>query len=617
MCGIFGWISSESINSAFSTKFYQLLKHRGPDAQGHIEIALNSVIGMTRLSINDLGISGNQPLVDPITRCSMVFNGEVYNFKKVREQLLNLGHNFYSGSDTEVILRSYLQWGVEFIEHLEGMFAIAIWDLRSKKLLLVRDRFGQKPLYYLRTDTLFAFCSEAKAIIQAFPTLSKLNLNYKSNYLAHGYVNNSSEMFENIRELLPGNIMIISKNEVEVTEYWNYRKKIEVKSTDSLKVAKNIVDNLLDETIKEQLEASDVPVGVLLSSGIDSSLVAKKALQFKPNTKLFTLGFKNSKFDESRKVSDIFKAYRNQLFVRFIDYDMNLINTAIKSLDMPIADSSAIPMYLITKFASQHVKTCLTGDGADEIFAGYSTHQATQLNSKIMHLKLANKIALKFLDYLPKKRGNVNLSFKVTSFLQWSNSNPRIAHQNWRRIFTDFEIYKLTGTKPEMSEDQLCVEIPEPLGLNMVEQCLVNDVYTWLLNDILVKIDRVSMSNSLELRAPFLSKSLVEYVVSLPTNLKYSNFRNKIILRSLYNDQIGPIGNFSVKRGFGSPVADWIFYHPGDFYDQIIESNLYDKSEVDRLFEEHKSRKRDNGQKIYALFVFSVKSYQLLGSKQC
>ena len=617
MCGIFGWISNEQMNPDLPYTFYKLLRHRGPDSQGHVNIANNSVIGMTRLSINDLSSLGNQPLVDQITQISLVFNGEIYNFKKIRSQLSSLGHSFQSGSDTEVVLRSYIHWGVNFIDYIEGAFAIAIWDPTNKKLLLARDRFGQKPLHYLKTNKFFAFSSEAKAILRAFPNQSGITTNYHSNFLSHGYVNNNCEIFENVNELSPGTIMTVCEGEITTQEYWNYREKFTNKNPDDLNTATRKIDSLLNEIIDEQIESSDVPVGVLLSGGIDSSILAKKALRIKPDTKLFTLGFKDQNFDESKKVISNFSNYKNQLYIRSIDYDINLIRDAIKSLDMPLGDTSVIPMYAITKFASQHVKTCLTGDGADEIFAGYSTYQATELNIKIPNMDSTKKAVLKILDYFPKKRGNVNLSFKLVNFLKWSDENINVAHQNWRRIFTDSEIYRLTGNKPDTLETELFLKSPELLDLNIIEQCIVNDTLTWLLNDILIKMDRVSMANSLELRTPFLDKKLAEYAAALPVHFKYSNFKGKKILKDLYQKQVSSIGYFSQKKGFGSPVANWIYYHPKDFYDCIIESNLYEKTEINNLFKKHNNRRNDNGQKIYTLFVFSLWNNQRLAALKC
>lgn len=548
MCGIFGWISSGAVEANLPARFCELLRHRGPDSEGFLEIGQNSVIGMTRLAINDLNTTGNQPITDATTGVSIVMNGEIYNFKSLRQTLVNLGHNFQGTSDTEVVLRSYIQWNVGYLDKIEGMFAIAIWDPRESEILLSRDRFGQKPLYYIYTKELFAFSSEASALSKVFPKNAALNPEYLSNYLAHGYVNNNVELFKTIDELPPSSFLSFYKGKIKIEKYWTYIEKFIKKTEDSFSNAVQNIDNLIENSIREQIQASDVEVGVLLSSGIDSSIIAKKSLAIEPRTLLFTLGFSDSKFDESHKVKKIFANYRNQLFVKSIDYDFSLIKEAIKGLDVPIGDTSVIALHAITDLASQHVKTCLTGDGADEIFAGYSTYQATILNENISSFSLPKQALARLLDKLPKKAGNVTMSYKLKSFLQWCNQDSMLAHQNWRRIFTDSEIYRLTGINPLLSESHKISQLFETDNLDLLEKCLIHDVSTWLPNDILIKTDRVAMSNSLELRAPYLSQKIVEYAASLPIQFKHHRFESKIILKDVYKSEIGVIGKYPLKR---------------------------------------------------------------------
>jgi len=615
MCGIFGWISSSAVEANLPARFCELLRHRGPDSEGYLEIGQNSVIGMTRLAINDLSTTGNQPMSDTTTGVSIVLNGEIYNFKSLRKTLVNLGHRFQGTSDTEVVLRSYIQWEENYLDKIEGMFAIAIWDPRERKILLSRDRFGQKPLYYIHSKDLFAFSSEANALSRVFPQFASLNSEYLSNFLAHGYVNNNVELFKSINELPPSCFLSLNNGKLQIEKYWTYTEKFINKTGDSFSKAVQNVDNLITDSVREQIQTSDVQVGVLLSSGIDSSIIAKKALAIEPNSLLFTLGFSNSKFDESHKVKEIFSKYKNQLIIKSIDYDFSLIRQAIKGLDVPIGDSSVIAMHTITNLASQYVKTCLAGDGADEIFAGYSTYQATILNEILTSFPFPKQALARLLDKLPKKSGNVTMSYKIKSFLQWNNSDSMLAHQNWRRIFSDLEIYRLTGIKPLLSENYKISMFFESDNLNLLEKCLIHDVSTWLPNDILIKTDRVAMANSLELRAPYLSRKLVEYAASLPIEFKYHKFEGKKILKNVYSAEIGKIGKYPRKKGFGSPVSQWILDHPNDFREAITGSNLFDNSELDLLFKEHKSHRKDNGQKIYSLLVYAMwkKNFEMKG----
>jgi len=606
MCGIFGWISSRALDSNLPARFCELLRHRGPDSEGYLDIGQNSVIGMTRLAINDLSTTGDQPMSDAITGVSIVLNGEIYNFKSLRRTLINLGHEFQGTSDTEVVLRSYIQWKGSYLDKIEGMFAIAIWDPREREILLSRDRFGQKPLYYIHNKDLFAFSSEANVLSRAFPQSAPLNLEYLPNYLAHGYVNNNVELFKNIRELPPSYFLSLKNEKLHIEKYWTYTEKFKTKTQDSFFSAVQNIDNLINDSVREQIQTSDVQVGVLLSSGIDSSIIAKKALTIEPRTLLFTLGFSNSQFDESDKVKKTFSNYKNQLIIKNLDYDFSLIKQAILGLDIPIGDTSVIAMHAITNLASQYVKTCLAGDGADEIFAGYSTYQATIINEFLSSFLFPKQALESLLEKLPKKTGNVTMSYKIKSFLQWNNSDSMLAHQNWRRIFSDSEIYRLTGINPLLSENNIISKSIEIENLDLLEKCLVHDASTWLPNDILIKTDRVSMANSLELRSPYLNRILVEYVASLPIEFKYNKFEGKKILKNVYKNEVGSIGKYRQKKGFGSPVSQWILDHPNDFKDTITGSNLIEKSELDLLFKEHKSHRKDNGQKIYSLLVYAI-----------
>ena len=610
MCGIFGWLSSGKVNPGTLDNFFELLNHRGPDSKGFHSISEYSLIGMTRLSINDLSSFGDQPIVDQSTGISIVLNGEIYNFKKLRTRLELKGHHFRGGSDSEVALRSYIEWGLSFTNEIEGMFAIAIWDPRSESLILARDRFGQKPLYYASTGSFFAFSSEAKALAKGFSGLACINSDYLPNYLAHGYVNNNVELFKNICEVPPCSTLVLKNNKITITKYWNYTNKFLFKSSDSYKVATDKIDSLLSFSIKDQVESSDVSVGVLLSGGIDSAIIAKQVLELVPKTFLFTLIFNNKDFNEQKKIDKNFAKYSDQHIFRTLDYDFDLINNAICRLDVPISDTSVIPLYAITQTASSYVKSCLTGDGADEIFAGYSTYQATKINNIISTIPNSKKIINLLLKKYPISFGNVSLSYKIHSFLKWQNSNSLIAHQNWRRIFTDAEIYDLTGTYPKISEFS-AITSHSDINIELIEKCLIHDANTWLLNDILVKSDRISMANGLELRSPYLEKNLVEYTASLPSKYKLQYLKRKKILKHIHNKRMGVNGYFSKKRGFGSPISQWILKNADDFAVPIRESNLFDQKAVERLFTDHSDSRSDNGQKIYALFVYSLWSRNL------
>ena len=608
MCGIFGWISEFPVPPETINNFHNKLKHRGPDSFGFEQISNRIGFGMTRLAINDLTPSGNQPMIDLETGVSLVFNGEIYNFKELRLKLEKLKHIFQGTSDSEVILRLFLEHGLTFVNELNGMFSIAIWDPRSQSTYLIRDRFGQKPLYYLEEDKIFAFCSSAKALALGFKNRAQINAGYVSNFLGHGYVNDGSTPFKNIKALPPSSIGTFKDGKFEIDSYWDYSKTFLPKNSASYSESVAKLDELLDSTVARLINASDVQVGVLLSSGIDSTIIASKALKYRPDTMLFTLGFDDPDFDESQIVRKRFENFKSQLNIVKLQFKIEDLFKVIIELDTPLGDTSAIPLYAITQEAQKYVKTCLTGDGADEIMCGYSTYHATVLID-ILQKNIIGKCILKvsklFANYVPVKFGNVSFSYKLVNFFKWSHKNPLVAHQNWRRIFDDSEIQLLTGVLPAIPETNLLFDRKLGHRFSILESALIHDAYTWLQNDILSKSDQSSMANSLELRAPYLDEPIVNFVSSLPEIYKYEKFEGKRILKEIYRKEIGPRSKYSRKKGFGSPVSHWIYNYPNDFKKYIIDSSLFSEIEVEKLFSEHLNKVKDNGHKIFSLFVYS------------
>jgi len=608
MCGIFGWISEFPVPQGTINNFHNKLKHRGPDSFGFEQLSTQVGFGMTRLAINDLSPSGHQPMVDLETGVSLVFNGEIYNFKELRVKLEKLKHNFLGTSDSEVILRLFLENGLAFVNELNGMFSIAIWDPRSQSTYLIRDRFGQKPMYYLERETMFAFCSSAKVLALSFEDKVPIDVSYVSNYLGHGYVNDGSTPFQNIRALPPSSIGTFKDGKFEVKSYWDYSEAFFPKNSLSFSESVAKLDELLDSTVARLIDASDVRVGVLLSSGIDSSIIASKALRHRQDTMLFTLGFDNPDFDESKIVRERFDKFSSQLRIVELKFNLQDLLKVIIDLDTPLGDTSTIPLYTITQEAQKYVKTCLTGDGADEILGGYSTYHATVLTTALQQNKLGKwilEISRLLAKNVPVRFGNVSLSYKLINFFKWSHKNPLVAHQNWRRIFDDCEIQLLTGELPKLPETDLLYDKKSEHRISTFESALIQDANTWLQNDILSKSDQSSMANSLELRAPYLDEPIVNFVSSLPESYKYEKFEGKRILKEIYRREIGPRGKYSKKKGFGSPVSQWIYNNPNDFKRRIIDSTLFSETQVENLFSEHLGKTRDNGQKIFTLFVYS------------
>jgi asparagine synthase (glutamine-hydrolysing) len=595
MCGIFGWYGNELFNSETALIFLNALKHRGPDSSGFCVINNETSFGMVRLAINDLSDSGNQPFTRG--NLNLVFNGELYNFKKVREELLEQGSTFKGSSDAEVFLAAYEFWGLHFIEKMEGMFAFGIWDSNLKELLLGRDRSGEKPLYYYQEKNEIFFSSEIRPLQYLFKSSLNENKTFLSQYLTFGYSPNGATPFQNIKQVEPGCILIAGENGSLVHRYWspNFRNVGEI----SYPEAKKRISQLLNESITQQLESSDVPIGILVSSGIDSGLIASKALKIKKDLHLFTLAFENKTHDESKSVREKFRKLTPNHHVHTLRYSEELIFKALNALDTPLADSSVIPMYTICEFASSFVKASLTGDGADELFAGYSTYLA----SKMARILKNKKIPQAFFEHssmlIPVKHGNVNISYKLKTFLDIYSQHSQNPHLYWRQYFNKNEILQLIGnTNYQEMED--CFS---NLFLN---DNLYQDFLTWMPNDILRKSDLMSMRHSLELRAPYLSKNLMEYTFGLPEEYKVLKFNTKRILKDVYKEEVGNLSLISRKRGFGSPVSEWFKLDPLPYLNYISDEGTFNPIYVKMLFNDHIRKNQDNGYKIFALLSYAV-----------
>jgi len=606
MCGIFGVFSRKEILTREIEACLAGLKHRGPDASGHSRIPNKGVLGMTRLAINGLTKLKNQPLSTEDGQVTLVFNGEIYNYKFIRAKLEVAGYSFSDGSDTEVVLRSYQFWGRDCFEHLHGMFAIAIWDNKKQELILCRDSFGEKPLYFCEQEDSFQFCSSRQLIqmnsnvIDLYSDLETLAF-HTLGYLPQSH---SSKIID---EVTPGFYYVVKDN--SITERIPYKVilgKHKIKESSSLKEYAKELDELLKEVVEEIFDASDVPTGVFMSGGVDSSLIAKKACEVSPDVKLFTVAFSESDYDESKNAAKIAEKIGGHHEIVHINYSKNLILDAIKSLDIPISDTSIIPFYALSKYASRTHKVCLSGDGGDELFGGYVTYQATILNQGMKGLIPSTPILKKLSELIPAKQGNVDITYKLRAFLLNCDKNSKIAHQFWRRIFTEAELQELIPSIRNIKKLDLEEIWNESEASSLIQQAMDFDQRTWLRYGLLVKSDRMSMANSLEVRSPFLHPKIVGLSRKLPDEFKVNLYQRKIILKEIANMNFGPSLMSSAKRGFGSPISNWISNNPDDFRDMIFASKLYSEKAVEKLFVKHIGKRADNSYKIFALCVWSI-----------
>jgi len=613
MCGITGYFGQG--NEEILRRMTDSLKHRGPDDEGfYFKGQLG--LGNRRLSIIDLK-TGHQPLANEDKSVWLVFNGEIYNFLELKKDLEKKGHQFQTESDTEVMVHLYEDMGEDFLKELNGMFAIALWDESNKKLILARDRMGQKPLYYCLINQTLIFASELKALFEHPLIKKEIDFDGLNKYLIYEYVPTPQTIIKGVKKLEPGHFLVYQNNQLKKSAYWDIQFNQSFSQKDYLVK----FENLLEDAVTKRLIA-DVPLGIFLSGGIDSSTIAyfaqKNSLQ---KIKTFSIGFTDKSFDES--------AYAEQA-AKFLGTEhehqtcaptdlLNSIDDIAKINDEPLADASIVPTYLLSKFTRQKVTVALGGDGGDELLAGYSTFLALKFAKLFRYLPRAiRKIIQKTANCLPVSFDNFSLDFKIKKILSGYDYSPEIQNQIWLGSFTPKENQKLF--LPEIAEQinfkQSFSEINQFVDKNRNESLENRLIYLYLKqylsDDILVKADRASMFASLEVRAPFLDYRLVEYINSLPYNLKLRGWTTKYILKQIMKDKLPANIINRPKKGFGLPVAKWITKELKDFTldllneQSIKKQGIFNYQEIKKLLEDHLTKKADHRKKIWTLIVFQM-----------
>ena len=619
MCGIAGFINFKNQkidNSSLIKEMIDKLYFRGPDENGFF-IWKNVALGIARLKIIDL-LKGSQPISNESKNLVIVFNGEIYNYKELREELILKNHHFKTDSDTEVILHLYEEEKENMFEKLNGMFAFAIFDKNEKKFLIARDRIGIKPLYFFYNQDFFAFASELKAFIPLFKrNIVKKELNYKAlvNYLIMEYVPAPYSIFNNIFKLMPGHYLILKENKLKIKKYWDL--PLNEGNYSNLNFVKERLYNLLLDSVRLELR-SDVPLGIFLSGGIDSSTITYFAKKVTDKISTFSIRFNEPSFDEGLYIN---------YFVEFLNlkhYSKNFtpdemrkfIKPVFSYLDEPFADASILPTYMLSKFTRQYVKVALGGDGGDELFAGYPTYQAFVLAKYFKFLPdFLQKIIKSLADKLPVSDKNFSFEFKLKKFLSAINSDFIERNFLWlgsfypnefKNLFTP-EVFKKIKSYNPFEEIILPTEIKK---LPPLSQILYLDIKYYLQNDILVKVDRASMANSLEVRPPLLDHRILEFVFNMPINYKLKFLQTKWILKNLMKSYLPHQNVFRSKKGFGIPISKWIKF---EMKNEII--NLFDKSKIENigifnfnyvknLLIEHLSNKVNNRKKLWTLISF-------------
>lgn len=626
MCGIIGFVDfSKRTGEAILRRMTDTLSHRGPDQSGYSFYKTDQAnigLGHRRLSILDLSPLARQPMA--FEDLEIVYNGEVYNFREIKKDLEKEGYKFTSNSDTEVVLKAFHRWEISAVHKFRGMFAFAIYDKKDQKLILCRDRLGVKPLYWYYKDGLFMFASELKAFHQHPGFEKKLNIQALSLYLQYGYITSPHSIFENTYKLKPGHFLIIDrKGNIEEIAYW----KVEDYFSEKIqKINEEELAQELEERLKDSFKlrlVSDVPVGVFLSGGVDSSTVtALLQREISKPLKTFTIGFYEKDYNEANYAKEIAKYLGTEHMELYCTPKeaFEIIPKLPEIYDEPFGDSSAIPTYLVSKFARSHVKVALSADGGDEQFCGYTRYwtvkKLTSLTSNFPRKALYHMLS----RISPDKATQVYNLLKPL-LPKWTNFRDKyIKLLNVLKAHDVSDLYDLSNKyflPQELKEIGLSTIIEKQLSISNNNQSpldymMLYDLKTYLTDDILVKVDRASMSVSLEAREPFLDHKIVEFTSRLPVDVKYNNGVSKYLLRKVLYKYVPRDLIDRPKMGFGVPIYEWFKNDLKELYceylkeERIKKAGIFNHQYVKTLLDGYFNNKGVNHNKLWLLFVFEL-----------
>ncbi len=629
MCGIAGIVSIDNIpvRESVVRAMTDSLRHRGPDDSG-VRIlpgpprsGIHAGLGHRRLSIIDLSPLGHQPMANETETLWISFNGEIYNYKDLRRDLVEKEHTFLSETDTEVIIHGFEEYGERFFAKLNGMFAFALWDVSHGRLLLVRDRFGKKPLYYWRFNGGIAFASELKAFLHHPEFRRELDIKSLSRYLAYEYVPVPHTIFKNVYKLPPSRYLSFDGAAVSIEPYWDISFGDTAHSGPGQREIERRLIDLLRKSVERRL-MSDVPLGAFLSGGIDSSaIVALMSEVMDPHLiKTFSIGFEDRSFDESNyayRVANHFKTDHHRRMFRSSEM-FNILPEVWSFLDEPFADASILPTYLLSKYTRETVTVALGGDGGDELFAGYDTflaHRLARLYS-IVPRRVTTDVVAPLVSLLPVSGKNMSLDFCIKQFLKGLSQHTSIRNQMWMGAFPPDQQRELFTT--ETSELLGAFDVYEDIHRSVDGRPFrdwideMNFVYErfYMGEDILTKVDRASMAVSLEVRTPFLDLDLSEFANNLPSRYKLRGLTRKFILKKALEHKLPREILYRRKKGFGIPLTSWLRYDLRSMLQSIFSrermkrEGLFNYSYVERLMREHTEGKKDNRKQLWTLLMF-------------
>jgi asparagine synthase (glutamine-hydrolysing) len=624
MCGITGWANLEARTppaegaKELLHSMCERMVHRGPDSEG-LMVSTGVALGMRRLAIIDL-ISGEQPVYNEDKSVAVVLNGEIYNYRELREQLEKKGHTFVSASDTEVLPHLYEEYGQDLVQHLNGMFAFALWDAKRRRLIIARDRFGEKPLYWGVFENTLLFASEPKVLLSHPAVHPALDLQSLRLYLSFDYVPAPRSIYQGIHKLPAAHSLTLEDGQIEVKPYWCLSYKIQTPLESEAEAARHLRE-LLADSVRMRL-VSDVPLGVLLSGGVDSSTVAALAVQTSSEpVKTFSISFAESSFDESLYARGVAKFLGTDHHEERLSANLaaNLVGEIGSWMDEPFSDASLVPTYLLSRFTRKHVTVALGGDGGDELFAGYPMYRGHRWARIYQRVPAALRSGLfeRLVRLLPVKTKNLSFDYKATRFVAGAKYDPVARHHVWFGSFTPEEQQQLLTAETLRATEG---DIYRDARL-MAEECDSDDIVTrmqsldtrlYLAEDILTKVDRASMAVSLEVRAPFLDPRVAEFAASLPSNYKLHRARTKHILKLAVKDLVPPFVTRRGKKGFGVPVAEWLkgklrplardLLSP----ERVRRAGVFDPEFVTRLQDEHERGAANHRKLLWTLLMFEL-----------
>ena len=592
--------------------------HRGPDSEG-LFVTTGAALGMRRLAIIDL-VTGEQPAFNEDKSVAVILNGEIYNYRELRAELEKRGHAFRSASDTEVLPHLYEEFGDEMLGKLNGMFAFALWDLRRRRLLIGRDRFGEKPLYWGIFDNTLVFASEPKVLLAHPAVKPALNLQALRQYLSFDYIPAPLSIYEGISKLPAAHKLVLEDGRVEVDRYWclSYKTAEPVPSEEE---AADHLRELMADAVRMRL-VSDVPLGVLLSGGVDSSSVAAFAVRASTEpVKTFSISFAEASFDESAYARGVAKFLGTDHHEERLSANLaaNLVGEIGAWMDEPFSDPSLVPTYLLSRFTRKHVTVALGGDGGDELFAGYPMYAGirwAEFYNRLPSL-LRQRIVEPIVNLLPVKTKNLSFDYKAQRFVAGSKYDAVARHHVWFGSFTPEEQTDLlTPDALASSDGDIYAQARQ-----FAEECDNNDPVTrmqsvdtrlYLAEDILTKVDRASMAVSLEVRAPFLDPRVAEFAASLPGNYKLRGHKTKYILKKAVNELLPPFVTKRGKKGFGVPVAEWLkdklrplardLLSP----ERVRRAGVFNPTYIARLQDEHERGVANHRKLLWTLLMFEL-----------